>query len=406
MNGRGRPFVVYIPPMNAARPIAIALAACTLVASMASPLPILASAMPADEQAAKQPAVSQAALKKLAEPWPSPDEMEARRLGAERRALFAGIDAFPITLTADFKKINKDRRVEGKIPYAATLTVAGEDGREHTIPVTLKTRGHFRLRATSCGFVPLRVEFSGDAVKGTVFEGQKALKLITHCQGEKEYEQYTMREYLTYRAFNLLTPRSFRARLARNTYVQTGSEKPLITRLGMFLEDDDDVARRMDGRIMDIPRAFFKDVDRETLTLAMVFQYMIGNTDFSIFALHNFRLVRTQSRTVYPVPYDFDMSGLVNASYAIPDRTFGIKSVRDRLYRGPCRPLDELEPVLARFRSQKAAIYALYDSMPELERAHRSDARDYLDEFYRVLDRQGSVRGTFVQGQCSTKETM
>jgi hypothetical protein len=150
----------------------------------------------------------------------------------------------------------------------------------------------------------------------------------------------------------------------------------------------------------------FKDVDADALTMAMVFEYMVGNTDFSIYALHNVVLVRNQARTIYTVPYDFDMSGLVNASYAIPDKAFGIKTVRDRLYRGPCRPLDALEPVLARFREQKDAIYALYDSLPELDRSQRNDARDYLDEFYRMLDREGSVRGTFVTGQCTTKPAM
>ena len=178
----------------------------------------------------KQPAVNTAALAKLAEPWPSPEEMEARRLAAERRPLFADVDPVEFTLTADFKKINKDRRVEGKIPYPATLTIPG-DGGPKTIQVTLKTRGHFRLRATSCEFVPLRVEFPKDDVKGTIFDGQKALKLITHCQSEREYEQYVMREYLAYRAFNLLTPKSFRARLARPAYTQSTDNKPVIAEM-------------------------------------------------------------------------------------------------------------------------------------------------------------------------------
>lgn len=386
--GAGAAFV-YIPPM---------MWRCAVLAAMCG----LGATIGAQT---KQPAVSQAALKKLAEPWPSAEDMAARRIAAERRPLFAGADVLPITLAADFKAINRDRRVEGKTPYAGSLTVAGDDGRTRTVRVTLKTRGHFRLRATSCGFVPLRVEFAADDAAGTMFEGQKALKLITHCQSDKEYEQFTMREYLTYRALNLLTPRSFRARLARSTYVQADG-KPITTRLGMFLEDDDDVARRLEGRIMDIPRVVFKDVDAEMLNLAMVFEYMIGNTDFSIYALHNVRLIRTQARTIYTVPYDFDMSGLVNASYAIPDRAFGIKSVRERVYRGPCRPLEEIEAVLARFRAQKDAIYALYDSLPELDRTHRVDARDYLDQFYRVLDRENAVKSTFVSGRCSTKETM
>ena len=354
---------------------------------------------------AKQPAVKPAALAKLAEPWPSAEEMEARRLSAERRPLFSTSDVFPLTLTADFKTINKDRRVEGKVPYPAILTVEGQGGTK-TLHVKLQTRGHFRLRQTSCSFVPLRVEFTREEVAGTIFDGQKALKLITHCQSDKEYEQYTMREYLTYRALNLLTPRSFRARLSKVSYVQATDNKPVISRLGLFLEDDDDVARRMDGRIMDLPRAKFKDVDADLMTLTSAFEYMIGNTDFSIYALHNYVLVRLQDRKTYAVPYDFDMSGLVNASYAIPDKAFGLKTVKDRYYRGPCRPLEEVEPILAQFRTQKANILALFESLPDLSREQRKDAKDYLEDFFRDLDRPNDVKRIFVSGRCSTQETM
>jgi hypothetical protein len=174
----------------------------------------------------------------------------------------------------------------------------------------------------------------------------------------------------------------------------------------MFLEDDDDVARRMEGRIMELPRALFKDVDADMLTLAMMFEYMIGNTDFSMYALHNIRLVRTPTNKVYTVPYDFDLSGLVNTTYAIPDRSFGIRTVRDRIYRGPCRPLEDIEPVLQTFRQHKNEILALYDSLPDLDRDYRRDARNYLDEFFRTLDRQGDIRSAFVDGRCNKKPTM
>src|SRR5262245_13659209 len=181
-----------------------------------------------------QPSINPAALKKLAEPWPEPEELAARRVAAESRPLFAATEAFPFTLAADFKTINKDRRVEGKVPYPGLMTIQ-VDGSPRTLHVKLQTRGHFRLRATSCSFVPLRVEFTKDEVAGTMFDGQKSLKLITHCQNDREYEQYTMREYLTYRAYNLITPHSFRARLTTVSYSQSTDHKPIATRLGMFL---------------------------------------------------------------------------------------------------------------------------------------------------------------------------
>jgi hypothetical protein len=370
------------------------VAACVLAA------PLLA------QKPNKEPAIKPGALAKMAEPWPDAETMNLRRVDAEKRRLFAENDAFPFTLTADFKAINKDRSTEGKKHYPALLTMPGDGSRPTTLHVTLRTRGHFRLRPATCGFVPLRVEFNRDEAEGTIFDRQKALKLVTHCQSDKEYEQYTLREYLVYRALNLLTPRSFRARLARATYVQESDGKTITTRFGMFLEDDDDVARRSEGRVMELPRALFKDVDQDALTLMMMFEYMIGNTDFSIYALHNVRLVSTPAKTVFAVPYDFDLSGLVNTSYALPERALGIRSVRDRLYRGPCRGPSEIAPVLEQFRAHKQEIFALYDSLPELDPPYRREARSYLDEFFRSIDRAGDVKSIFIDGQCSKKSTM
>jgi hypothetical protein len=374
------------------RRFAWALGVCALTA------PLLAQT--------KQPAVKPAVLAKLAEPWPDAEVMRERRVEAERRLLFASADAVPLTLTADFKSLNKDRRTEDKQDYDGVVAAPGANGATDTLHVKLRTRGHFRLRSSSCSFVPLRVEFSKEEARGTLFDAQKTLKLVTHCRSDHDYEQYTVREYLVYRAMNILTPGSFRARLARVTYAQTGETKPIVTRLALFLEDDDDVARRMEGRIMEMPRLMFKDVDQQKLMLDMIFEYMIGNTDFSMYMLHNIRLVRTPSRVIYTVPYDWDLSGLVNTSYAIPDRAFMIKSVRERVYRGPCRPIEEVEAVLARFKEHKNEILALYDSSPDLDPNYRRDAKDYLEEFFRGLERKGDVKRAFVDGQCSSKPTM
>ena len=158
----------------------------------------------------KEPAVKHSALLKLAEPWPEAEVVHARRLEVESMPLFSGSDPFALTLAADFKTINKDRSVEGKKDYPGVVTVSGPDGKPLTLNVKLRTRGHFRLRASSCSFVPLRVEFSRSEVRGSIFDGQKTLKLVTHCRNDGEYEQYTLRESLVYRLHNILTPRSFR----------------------------------------------------------------------------------------------------------------------------------------------------------------------------------------------------
>ena len=351
----------------------------------------------AQERAPAAPAKKNPYLK-LAEPWPEPAVLLARRTEAEKRPLFDTTEPLAFTLTADFKTINKDRRPESTTRYPGVISVTDDKGREQTIKVKLSPRGHFRRMARNCAFVPLRVEFAADEVKGTVFDGQTSLKLGTHCQDEKTYEQYTLREYLTYPLFNLVTPRSFRARLARTTYVDEKSNKPITTRNALFIEHENDVARRMGGRVVELPRTQFKDFDAETLNTMMLFEYMIGNTDFSLFANHNVRFVQDPSRTLFPVPYDFDLSGLVHAPYAIPDRRFGIRSVTDRLYRGPCLNVDELETAAAKFRTQKGEMATLVDGIKEMDSAMRSEMKSYLEEFFRVIEKPASMKSRLVDG--------
>ena len=344
------------------------------------------------------------ALARLAEPWPDEQELAARREEAERLSLFESDAPLPITIRADFPKINRDRTPDSPKRYAGVLEVQAEGGRIASIPVELSTRGNARLNVRTCSVVPLRVEFAKkdvEALNGTPFQGQRELKLVTHCGNSSIGEQNLLVEYLTYRIFRLFTPRSYRARLVQVSYWEIGKDRAPEPRYAMFLERDADVARRMEGRLYPIPKRLFHVLEKESLTLTALLQYMIGNTDYSIYALHNVRLVQDRRGAVYPVSYDFDYSGLVNASYAVADKKFEIASVRERLYRGPCRTTEELEPFLATFRSKKAEVLALVDAIPDLKEGRRKDAREYLEDFFEVLENPRRAKREFVD-KCKT----
>lgn len=330
-------------------------------------------------------------------PWPSAAELRERRLASEGRPLFQSADPLSFTLRADFKQVNKDRDRAHRRRFPGVLTVMAADGQPRSIPVTLRTRGKFRLNPRNCTFVPLRVEFPKEEMKGTPFDGQEALKLVTHCQNDGVHEQYMLREYLAYRVLNVLTPRSFRARLAQATYVDSVSGKTVATRPALLLESEKDVARRLEGRMAEVQGRLFRHLDAESLALMMMFEYMIGNTDFSIYALHNVRLVQDAAGVLYPVPYDFNHAGLVDAHYAIPSPKLPIKSVVERLYRGPCRAPQELEAVLARFRAAETEVMDLSDAVPDLDKTHRRKAKKYLEEFYSTIGRPASVKQLFVE---------
>jgi hypothetical protein len=381
--------------------IRLAVSSLAVAAAVAAAVPLSSaqSSVPPGAAGKKNP------LLKLAEPWPDADALKARRLEAEARPLFQRADPIEFTLTANFSAINKDRNPESTTRYPATLTVAAADGAPRNIPVKLSARGHFRRMARNCSVVPLRVEFPKDGMAGTPFDGQTTLKLGTGCEDSKEYEQITLREYLQYPLFNLVTPLSFRARLARATYTDEKSKKKSAARYALFIEHENDVARRAEGRVVELSRVVFKDLEDQTLTRMMLFEYMIGNTDFSIWALHNVRIVQKPDRTLLGVPYDFDLSGLVHAPYATPDRRLGLRSVVDRLYRGPCRSTDEFDAAAAPFRAKRAEMLALIEGMRNLDQGLRGEMKEYVESFFRAIDKPASIKKTLVDS-CKPASTM
>ena len=347
------------------------------------------------------------AIQTVPDPWPDAAVLDERRRSAETRPLFASAEPLPITIAADFRAVQRDRDPKSEKTFPATVTVPNEDGTIATIPIQIRTRGHSRRLRQTCDFAPLRLEFVKEQARKTVFEGHGPLKLGTHCRSDVSlFEQYVLREYTVYRLYNLLTPFSFRARLVRATYVDTARNKTFDARYAMFIEDDDDVARRMSGRISDRPGLLFRNVHADTVQLMTLFEYLIGNTDMSMKLQHNVRIVETPANVFYPVPYDFDYSGLVDTSYAAADtKLFGIKTVRERLYRGPCKTAAELEPFFARFRAAKADIMALYTALADMTPSYRKDARKYLDEFYRTIDRPGAAKAAFID-RCDNRQGM
>ena len=94
------------------------------------------------------------------------------------------------------------------------------------------------------------------------------------------------------------------------------------------------------------------------------FQFLIGNTDFSSTNQHNEKLIYLKGNdAIIPIPYNFDMSGLVDASYAVVSQVQGevldITSVRQRLYRGVMRDPNIYEEVRQHYLSKRKTALRL-----------------------------------------------
>ena len=310
--------------------------------------------------------------------------------------IFTAATPLSFTLTAPFRQLKKER--SGTVPYRnAEITYVGDSGVVR-VPVRVRPRGIWRRK--NCDIPPLRLNFSKDSAKKTVFRHLDGARLVMHCRDNDDYEQYVLQEYNLYRVQRLITPLSMDARLARVVYVDSEKGDTVATRWAYILENEASFGERMGGRVVDVKGASSGDLDALENARFGVWQYFIGNTDFSISALHNVALLQRDT-SYFPVAYDYDWSGAVNARYAgpAPQLANRIKKVTERLMRGYCTDAENFEKTFATFRQNKDAIYALYrDSIGGLmKRSVADNTLRFFDQFYEVINDPRSARRQIVE---------
>ncbi len=325
---------------------------------------------------------------------PSPEEYAERAEVAQNAALFQAEKVLRIALLTDIKWL-RDKRID-TMEVDGTLTFAGTDGAQIEQTIEVRTRGNFRLDKRNCNFPPLRLDFPKRQMEGTVFEGQDKLKLVTPCHdGRDDFQRYVYLEYLVYKAYQLLTPASFRVRLVEITYEDINDDYDARTKIGFLIESDENMAERNRAVHTDYDDFAYGQfhparVDGDGAVLVGMFNYMIGNTDWSAVRGHNTKLMRTQPGEYLTVPYDFDFSGAVDARYASPDPSLTeqhrLRRVTDRLYRGLCRSQLVRATLAPMFNAQREALWDLYIGFERLEEDRREDALEFYEDFYETLN--------------------
>ncbi len=310
--------------------------------------------------------------------------------------LFTSDSLLFIDLEADFESVfsSKDDTTE----FPARISLVDFAGKPLTLDIQIRARGNTRRRNDICRFHPLRLDFPKKATTGTPFEGQNALKLVTHCDKNVAFEQNTITEYLAYRALNILTDSSLRVRPAMIRYISTGPDSDTIRKFGFFIEREKSVARRLNGIEVEQGKIHPNLLDPFQTCLVDIFQYMIGNTDYSIHGQHNIFIVSDSARSLkpIPIPYDFDWSGLVSASYAVPHPNIKVEHVTDRVYRGFRQDPDVIARVIGLFNERKAEIYRLFETYEASDPREAKKAVRYLDGFYKTINDKWMVKREFI----------
>ena len=306
--------------------------------------------------------------------------------------LFDDAGILEISLQGNIRDLFNDRAAQPQ-NHPVTIAYKSDDSMQHILVADAKTRGHFRKMKENCIYPPILLHFiKSDALNGSVFRKQDKYKLVMPCQGD----EYVVREWLVYKMYNLVTPKSFQAKLVKVKIEDTKSKKNPPAFYGILLEDDKKMAKR-NNNISIEKKLRPEQAETDAFLKMTVFEYLIGNTDWSVQYLQNIKLIAPDSNgTATTVPYDFDHSGLVNAPYAKPAEELQMESVHERRYRGYCiKNMKQFDAAIALFNRIKKEIYGLYTDCTYLDEKYKKATLKYLDEFYAVINNPTAVQKEF-----------
>lgn len=315
--------------------------------------------------------------------------------------LFESEEIIQIILSGDIRSVLNDRSGKPK-KHPVSLTFNKEDKSKMTLPVELQTRGNFRRKKENCNYPPLWIHFpkTGEHLN-SVFGEQNKTKLLMPCQSD----EYVIREWLVYKLYNLFTPLSFRARLIKVKLADPKMKKQQEPFYAMLLEEEKQLAKR--NNLFAVEKSVKPQETQSNPFLMMaVFEYLIGNTDWSVQYLHNVKLLAKDDNAIpITVPYDFDHAGIVSAPYAMPAEELQMKSVRERRYRGYCvQDMKLFEAVIERFNKLKNDIYAVFNDCNLLEEKYIKATLKFLDDFYSTINNPKEWQNEF-KYPCDTNGT-
>ena len=305
---------------------------------------------------------------------------------------FESDEVVSLSLKFDLKKFIAEKE-EGKY-HPAELTYFVNDTVFINKKVKLKSRGINRLE--NCYFPPYWLKIDDKKDDSPEEESYiKKIKVVSHCENTSAYNYHLLKEFLAYKIFNIVTDYSFKVKLLRIKYIDTGRENRISEYWGFLIEPEDIMAERLNAYPIKMDNASYSLTDTLNAATMNIFQYMIGNTDYSISGRHNIKLIKSKDYRkpfLIPIPYDFDYSGLVNTTYARPNPELGIAHVTVRYYNGVCETDEVFLETLNHFKNKKEEVLAYIDSFPYLNSKNQKYVTKYINEFYDEIDKDDFIQ--------------
>lgn len=299
-------------------------------------------------------------------------------------------DIIPVTLYADVVDLVEDRF--DQTPRHGWFSFPDSTGAEVRLPVKLETRGKTRL--IRCALPPIEVRFDKPALKEARIKDYPKLKTVMPCSEDTVGRDLLFRELLAYQLYEIVSDYGLQTQAAQLICMDTLGMDTTYVLNSFFIESDKEFRKRHKVEELESYSVAWEDTDPAQSQILAVFQFMIGNTDWKIGQQHNLRYFREKEEDpLILVPYDFDFSGLVNASYAKPNPDYLQKEIRQRIYMG--KPDKFLKPTIALFKAKKAAIFEAIDNAAQLTPASRKDICNYVYSFYDIIESRRKCRKAF-----------
>jgi hypothetical protein len=310
--------------------------------------------------------------------------------------LFENDDVLEFTLRFDIAAFKRLRSDTTELDAVLTYHISDTD----SINKNIKLRARGIMRRSYCDMPPIRLNFKKSDSADDEFSNVNKIKLVTHCRLGNE--DYTLREFLIYKLYNVLTENSYRVRLARINYINTKKQSKPINEFGFLIEPTDVLCQRINAVEVKTSKITQKNIRPDIIDRMAIFNYMIGNTDWSLPIRHNVVLF-SQPKSPRPdlgiaVTYDFDYAGMVNADYAVPFPDLGIESVRERRYLGVCRTKDEFINALKEFSDKQNEFLKVINDFPYLKEKSKKDVINYLNGFFAGLGKGNNVLNNLLGG--------
>ncbi|MCB9305727.1 MAG: hypothetical protein H6565_03930 [Lewinellaceae bacterium] len=292
-------------------------------------------------------------------------------------------DPLEVLIETDLKRLKKDRGEEQW--QAGVFKVMYGDSVALQLDIQLAARGNMRKK--TCHFPPVKIRFYSKTPENDSIADINELKLVTSCKNTNLDEEWVQKECLTYELYNLITDQSFQVKRASIRFSMPGRKSSMLNSFSFFIESEKEMAARLNARPIKPRIVSYQSMDSMAYDRMAMFQYMIGNTDWSIRVRHNIKVLYIMPNgPTIPIPYDFDYAGLVGTDYAVPDPKLPILNVRERVYMGQCRDEVTYQEIYRLFRFKKADILAHCRDFAELRNGIKKEIGNYLDEFFYVLE--------------------